>query len=134
MSAVEGYKHALRSTYVSRDADECGKTYGLVDEDKADAAIAELEAERDEAMATMYHERGDKEQAEEDARGWAASFKQTEAALELVNRAFAASEAELAKCRGMLQLFVEEDFGYVPNSVKSDALIADLDRRWGELS
>jgi len=26
--------------------------------------IAELEAERDEAMATMYHERGNKEQAE----------------------------------------------------------------------
>lgn len=26
--------------------------------------IAELEAERDEAMVTMYHEKGDKEQAE----------------------------------------------------------------------
>ena len=40
--AREEYKHALRSTYVSRDADERGRTYGLVDEDKADALIAAL--------------------------------------------------------------------------------------------
>ena len=45
--AREEYKHALRSTYVSRDADECGRTYGLVDEDKADALIAALQEEND---------------------------------------------------------------------------------------
>ena len=45
--AREEYKHALRSTYVSRDADECGRTYGLVDEDKADVLIAALQEEND---------------------------------------------------------------------------------------
>ena len=41
----EEYQHALRSTYVSRDVDECGRTYDLVDEAAADALIAALEAE-----------------------------------------------------------------------------------------
>lgn len=49
--AREEYKHALRSTYVSRDADECGRTYGLVDEDKADVLIAALEAENEALKA-----------------------------------------------------------------------------------
>jgi hypothetical protein len=48
--AVRQYRTALRSTYVSRDGDECGRTYNLVDEDAADAAIAELKAERDAAV------------------------------------------------------------------------------------
>lgn len=51
--AREEYKHALRSTYVSRDADECGRTYGLVDEDKADALIAALEAKLAAAEAAL---------------------------------------------------------------------------------
>lgn len=45
IDAVRAYRTALRSTYVSRDGDECGRTYNLVDEDAADALIAELEAE-----------------------------------------------------------------------------------------
>lgn len=45
IDAVRAYRTALRSTYVSRDGDECGRTYNLVDEDAADALIAALDAE-----------------------------------------------------------------------------------------
>lgn len=53
IDAVQAYRTALRSTYVSRDGDECGRTYNLVDEDAADAAIAALEAERDAARSAQ---------------------------------------------------------------------------------
>ena len=43
--AREEYQHALRSTYVDRGEPDVGRTYYLVDEDKADALIAALEAE-----------------------------------------------------------------------------------------
>ena len=80
MNAIEAYRHALRSTYVSRDADECGRTYGLVDEDAADAAITELEAERDEAIQDTHRlsvQLG-RTEAERDAYANAASEVHTE--------------------------------------------------------
>jgi len=43
--AREEYQHALRSTYVDRGEPDVGRTYYLVDEDKADALIAALEQE-----------------------------------------------------------------------------------------
>ena len=43
--AREEYQHALRSTYVDRGEPDVGRTYYLVDEDKADALIAALVAE-----------------------------------------------------------------------------------------
>ena len=45
----EEYQHALRSTYVDRGEPDVGRTYYLVDEDKADALIAALEAEVERA-------------------------------------------------------------------------------------
>ena len=64
----EEYQHALRSTYVSRDADECGRTYDLVDEAAADALIAALEAEVQRAKFQSYNElRHRAEQAEAEA-------------------------------------------------------------------
>lgn len=42
--AREEYQHALRSTYVDRGEPDVGRTYYLVDEDKADALIAALTA------------------------------------------------------------------------------------------
>lgn len=49
----EEYEHALRSTYVSRDANECGRTYDLVDEAAADALLTQMQAERDEARSEL---------------------------------------------------------------------------------
>lgn len=45
--AREEYQHALRSTYVDRGEPDVGRTYYLVDEDKADALIAALTADND---------------------------------------------------------------------------------------
>lgn len=68
IDAVRAYRTALRSTYVSRDGDECGRTYNLVDEDAADALIAELEAEVERAnelcIRDLEHTEKRAEQAE----------------------------------------------------------------------
>ena len=77
------YQHALRSTYVSRDADECGRTYDLVDEAAADALITALEAEVQRAKFQSYNElrqRAEKAEAERHqalfaADGWHRQFK-----------------------------------------------------------
>lgn len=42
---VEAYRSALRSTYVDRCEPDVGRTYDLVDEDAADAALAALAEE-----------------------------------------------------------------------------------------
>lgn len=50
------------------DCQTMGELHGLADAMRGEllSRIDLLEEERDEAMATMYHERGDKEQAEEE--------------------------------------------------------------------
>lgn len=96
IDAVQAYRTALRSTYVSRDGDECGRTYNLVDEAAADAAIEALQerceyiaADFDRMQAECKREKKRAEKVEDDLR-W-----RTEQRDDLLNR-LEKAEAALA--------------------------------------
>jgi len=133
MSAAEDYREAREGSIY--------RVTAMTITMKADAAIAELEAAltyKTEHADTLHKawEQAEAEVSALTARhcedcGLVAKWKD---AADMRNEDCIVLEVERDKYRGMLQLFVDDDFGYVPESVKSDALIADLERRWDELN
>ena len=105
------YQHALRSTYVSRDVDECGRTYDLVDEAAADALIAALEAEVKRLDDKLMEAEG----AHENARRW----------FEEQKKQFARAEKAEAEARRWEWLAKEASLGRrTPDGPLLDTLLA----------
>ena len=140
----EEYQHALRSTYVDRGEPDVGRTYYLVDEDKADALITALEAELERLKGERDRQKKDSDNAHATAehyaklcRDGADAFYQQEKKLDAMTTQCAdailaqeQAEAEVALRDRMLHsVWLGHKRWHVPTADTEESWLADLRAR-----